>query len=147
MTHSKNTKMAKHRKMPAASIGFAIVALLAVPADLSAQQAPAGSGDVKLVKEADFTKVRPKLIAKGWKPVVTEEMVGDTPRNQFGGAEAMYQAGYIEVEGCTEGRVYCTFNYRRGKKCLQITTRGEYGKFQGRQWPVIQAWSNECYQP
>ncbi|WP_374303061.1 hypothetical protein [Ferrovibrio sp.] len=127
-------------------INFAVIALLASLTGLLSQQADAEPGEVALVKGAEFVKVRPQLIAAGWKPVVSDYLMEDgEPWNRFPPASLLYRAGYVEVQECSQGSVYCILNYRRGKECLQLFTKGEYGKFNGRQYPLLDKWSNECF--
>ncbi len=124
---------------------LAVIALLALLAGLPTQPAIADTKGVSLVKEREFAKVRRELIKAGWKPVVSDAVMNNgSPENRFGAAGPMYDAGYIEVEYCSEGSVYCIFHYTRDGKCLQITTRGEYGKHNGKLYPLLQKWSNDC---
>lgn len=128
-------------------IRFVAVAAAALLTSLLSQPAGAGTKDVPLKKGADFAKTRTALLKAGWQPVVSELMRGDdTPENQFGGAGEMYEAGFIEVQQCTQGHVACIFNYKRGKQCLQLITVGEVGIFKGKQYPVLVHWTNECFQ-
>jgi hypothetical protein len=136
VTHPKSGKIARTS---------ALLAAIALLASLPLQQAIADTKDTSLVKNREFAKVRRDLIKAGWKPVISgAEMNDGTPENRFGAARPMYDAGFVEVEYCSEGNVYCIFNYTRGGKCLQITTVGEYGKHNGKQYPLLQKWSDDC---
>lgn len=132
-----------------ARLRLTAIALAILLTGLPAQQAMADTKSVSLVKEREFAKVRRELIKAGWKPVVSDITADDddTPENRSGAAGPMYDAGYVEVEYCSQGDVYCIFNYTRAGKCLQITTRGEYGKHKGKQYPLLQTWSNDCVKP
>lgn len=99
--------------------------------------------NVELKKNKLFSELRRELLNDGWNPVESQEkMWDDTELNQFGEAGVFYQNGYIEVEVCSEGKVFCIFNYRRRNECLQITTKGEYVKGSS---PVLEKWSKLCY--
>lgn len=138
MTYPNNGKISMKR------VAAAAIALIALLAAFSSSQS-AEQGKVSLVKDREFAKVRGELIKAGWKPVVSDATMNNgTPENRFGAAGPMYDAGFVEVEYCSEGSVYCLFNYTRGGKCLQITTRGEYGKRNGKQYPLLQKWSSDC---
>lgn len=124
------------------SAAIAMMALLSV---FTSPPAVADQGKVSLVKDREFAKVRSELIKAGWEPVISDATMNNgMPENRFGAAGPMYDAGFVEVEFCSEGSVYCLFNYTRAGKCLQITTRGEYGKHNGRQYPLVQKWSSDC---
>lgn len=120
----------------------------ALLAGLLVQPALAGPDGVSLEAGREYAAVRADLLKAGWQPVITKEVQADgTPINQSGYAGAMYRAGYIEVEYCTEGLVHCLFYYRRAKDCLQIVTEGEYVEYQGRRLPVLVRWSPDCHPP
>lgn len=143
MTRQTSGKMDKLR------IGPVAVTLLALLACLPSQQAAADSKNVSLVKEREFATVRRELLKAGWKPVISDIMAegNDLPENRSGAAGPMYDAGYVEVEYCSQGSVYCIFHYTRAGKCLKITTRGEYGNHNGKLYPLLQTWSDECFKP
>lgn len=127
---------------------FILAPLPALLISLLAQPAIADPDGVSLEQGREYAAVRADLLKAGWQPVITKEILADgTPLNQYGYAEAMYRAGYIEVEYCTEGMVYCLFYYRRAQDCLQIVTEGEYAEYQGRRLPVLVRWSSDCHPP
>lgn len=122
-------------------------AILALLGGLLAPQ-PAAAESTKnssLVEGREFSKVRAELLRQGWKPVpTTEDMNDDTSTGHYSEAHVMYEAGYVEVELCSQGPSYCNFYYRRGEQCLRVITQGEYGQSNGKQYPIIYKWSNEC---
>jgi hypothetical protein len=118
-------------KIPACAI-LALLGGLLVPQQAEAQS----TNNSSLVKGREFSKVRAELRQQGWND--------DTSVGYYSEARVMYEAGYVEVELCSQGPSYCNFYYRRGKQCLRVITQGEYGQFNGRQYPIIYKWSNEC---
>lgn len=127
-------------------VSLAATALLAVLACLPSQPSIAASGDVVLFKGKDFVKLRRELLKAGWQPVVSDYLDNNGwPLNQSPGPGGMYKAGFIEVEDCTVSPFLCTFNYRRGRQCLQIITEdGPYNR-DNRARTVLREWSNECF--
>jgi hypothetical protein len=93
-------------------------------------------------KEQLFSRARAALIAHGWIPARTyATMMDSTPLNRFGAANEMWDAGYREVEGCSEELVYCRFNYSRHGRCLLVISQGEL--VTGRS-PKVVRWFSEC---
>jgi len=99
-----------------------------------------------LLKKGEYlSQARPALLRAGWRPV---ETYFRTYRGEFeharGDAEALFSAGYIEVEfcGCCDV-VPCVFNYAKGNRCLQVFTRGEYDPGP-RNGPVVASWAHDC---
>ncbi len=90
---------------------FAVILLLA-------SAVAAQSKDSALWKDRPFPEARRALLKQGWKPFEsTNKNLDGCYANRNGMAGIHYRAGFKEVELCTEGRVYCTFNYTRGKQC------------------------------
>jgi hypothetical protein len=73
-------------------------------------------------------EARATLLAEGWKPIEsTRRMADGTLEMEFGDANVVRKAGYIEVEWCSgTGRNYCRFGYRRRLECLALVTTGEW---------------------
>jgi len=135
--------MKQNRRITPGLAAIALLAMLAVP---SSQSAAADKTGASLVKGREFVKIRRELLKAGWEPVISDYTMNDgTPENQFGVTGQLYRAGFTEVEICTEGRSYCTFNYRRAGKCLQIITR-ETDKKNGLLNPVLQRWTDKCFE-
>lgn len=109
---------------------------MAIAASAGAVEPPA--------KNVPFTDARRELIAAGWKPRETFLLMGGGERaNQWGDAEELYRAGFIEVVACSgTGRNYCSFNYVRGKACLVLHTLGEFSP--GKYEPFVFRRSSEC---
>ena len=96
-----------------------------------------------LVKNQPLSKARKALIAKGWKPHPVYDMA-KKPEEVSMMAHEYIKAGYIEVGNCGASNPDCSFNYRKGKKCLQVIA-GSY------EAPVdettVTTWTNECEEP
>jgi hypothetical protein len=108
--------------------------------------AAAQAADIPIQKGWQFSHAREVLIANGWKPVRNDfKMPDGTLERNFSPASEMSQAGYLEVENCSEGLVYCEFNYSRDGHCLQIITQGELLPDIGpRAEPKVVGWRNWC---
>ena len=100
-------------------------------------------------KDSSFgiTAYRAKMMAQGWKPRETFGIDADGVRwSQFGDAGEMYRAGLVEVESCSgTGSNFCIFNYSKGKKCLAVTTQGEFKK--GAYEPIVIDIKRRCPYP
>jgi hypothetical protein len=100
-----------------------VVILLAL---ILAEIAPALANGKK--DTLSISAARMKLISQGWKPLETfGSDVDGTRWSLQGNAGAMHSAGFIEVESCSgTGLNYCSFNYVRAGKCLNLHTQGEF---------------------
>ncbi len=88
--------------------------------------------EVNLKKGSFIVEARSDLIADGWSPLVTNEKMEDgTYRKSIGDAKKIKSAGIAEIEGCSlAGIPYCSFNYIKSEKCLQVVTIGEIDEIQ-----------------
>lgn len=83
-----------------------------------------------------FVKARARLLAEGWRA---------DPRAHLASGEYMgldrllVQSGYMEVDYCSAGKSFCTFQYTKGEACLRVQTQGEQIRSM-----KIEHWSNEC---
>jgi hypothetical protein len=85
------------------------------------------------------------LLADGWKPIRNDNKMPDgTLEREFSPASEMSGAGYLEVEDCSEGLVYCQFNYSKGGVCLQLITQGEWIPDIPRVRPKVVSWRYRC---
>ena len=82
----------------------------------------------KLRQGEAYAHARGELIHDGWKPVKTQERLGDgTLAKTFGDAGEMVSNGYTETFDCSgTGLNYCTFVWKRGQTCIHVQTQGEY---------------------
>jgi len=120
-------------KISAASFGCLVVWLFL------AHEAGAQNNDSVLWKGHPFPEARRQLLKQGWKPFESSNKFLDGCYvNRSGMAGVHYKAGFKEVELCTEGEVFCAFNYTRGKQCLRVVTKGETD-------PKVLNWNNECW--
>ena len=95
--------------------------------------------DPALRQGAVYEKIRPALLKNGWQPFEsTNKFLDGCYVNRSGMAGVHYRSGFKEVELCTEGEVYCAFNYTRGKQCLRVVTKGETR-------PRVLYWESECW--
>jgi hypothetical protein len=102
----------------------------------------APSFEVPIQKGWLFSRARAALLVHGWKPKSTHFTLADgTPTSRAGPAGEMWDAGYQEVEDCSEGLVYCLFNYSRQGQCLLLITQGEF--VPGRS-PKVVRWLSQC---
>lgn len=100
--------------------------------------------DPALRRHVPYEKVRRALLKNGWKPVIATDKNADGELvSRIGEAEALYRAGFMEVERCG-ATGYCLFNFVRNGECLRIVTLGDYRKAH---FPKIYSWRAECYRP
>lgn len=105
--------------------------------------AVAYAGDVPIQKGWPIARARKALFAEGWKPVLSSQRLADgTLTSHWGDAGVMWDAGFHEVEDCSEGLVYCMFNYSKAGHCLQLITQGELDD--PRIEPRVTGWSEAC---
>lgn len=111
------------------AIALLILSLLAVPV------VQAGT----LRKGFLFTQARSQLIKHGWRPV---NIHAGENYEYFGTETALIESHIYELESCAVDRPLCIFNYRQGKRCLRLVTRGE-------ELPNmrIESWSSRCPPP
>nr|KIS30036.1 hypothetical protein TQ38_24960 [Novosphingobium sp. P6W] len=88
---------------------------------LAAEEQTCG-GSVPTINEMPITRARKELIAGGWSPVNH-----GTPDDRIDEREqALAQLGVTEVDSCSgTGFGYCSFDYRKGKAKLGVTTVGD----------------------
>ena len=100
--------------------------------------------DPALRKGAVYEKVRPTLLKNGWEPVtaIDKNAEGEL-ESRIGEADALYRAGFKEVQRCG-ATGYCLLNFVRNGVCLRIVTLGDYRKAR---FPTIYGWRAECYKP
>lgn len=103
------------------SQAFVVALLLALASAHATEPRPSPA-------EVPLSEARKALLAQGWTPRETFLTLNDgTRESQWGDAGLLYRAGFVEVESCTgTGANYCTFNYRRGRSCLVLQTKGEF---------------------
>ena len=65
-----------------------------------------------------FEIARKVLIQNGWKP-------NQTHSGEFGVERLIKEKGFVEIESCTMGVQYCSFNYTKNNTCLGVATVGE----------------------
>lgn len=108
---------------------------------LSISHAAAQSKIPDLREGRPFVDVRRDLLRQGWKPLESFDRMGDGCRfSQSGPARHYYNIGFKEVQVCSEGNVYCWFNYTRRNQCLRLITEGERSA-------RLHFWEYECYEP
>ena len=83
-------------------------------------------------KGMHILRARKKLIAQGWQP----NSFGDST---IGIEKTLKKMGVSEIQVCTMGEQFCTFNYRKRGQCLGVTTTGEAIKDM-----VVDAWDFTC---
>jgi hypothetical protein len=98
----------------------------------------AAYGSEPLIKNGmSLLKLRQNLFANGWQPLVIrndkEPLAGDERR--------LLEAGLVEIQSCSVGgyQLHCDFNYKKGNKCIGITTVGEEPKHL-----KIEGWGHLC---
>ncbi len=74
--------------------------------------------DVPIKEGMPFVSARKALINNGWKP-------NPTYSGEFGVESVLVKKGYTEIESCTEGVRYCSFNYVKDGVCLGVGVAGE----------------------
>jgi hypothetical protein len=86
------------------------------------------AAELPLKEKVSIYKTRPALLRGGWKPIETFTAGDIAPfAHSDGNAKPIYGHGFKEIESCTGiGPNYCTFNYRKGDRCLIVYTAGEY---------------------
>jgi hypothetical protein len=104
----------------------------------------AAAADPPIKKGMGLHKMHARLVHAGWKPVETDLRFADgEPQRLVGDAGHIYRAGFHAVQMCSgTGLNYCIFNYIKKRRCLRVTTSGEY-------WypdyePEITSWSFDC---
>jgi hypothetical protein len=92
-----------------------------------------------------FEAARDEVLRNGWVGIASgRKFIDGTLANRFGLTGDFYAAGFTEVETCTEGGVYCNFNYRRNGACLEIVTQGPYVPNES---PLVSGWRDDCASP
>lgn len=103
-----------------------------------APYAMAQSNNAALWEGRAFSEARQDLLRQGWKPFESDERTKSGCRvNHISAARRLYKSGFREIEVCSEGRVYCVFNYTHGRQCLRVVTEGE-------QVPKVYSWKQDC---
>ncbi|MGF6404234.1 hypothetical protein [Pseudomonas sp. PDM07] len=92
----------------------------------------ANATDVPIKEGMPFLKARKALIQNGWKP-------NPTYSGEFGVENIIMRNGFKEIESCTEGVRYCSFNYIKNETCLGVGTVGEKIKEM-----KIYSWNFKC---
>ena len=97
-----------------------------IAAALAAQSPSKGFPSLKVGES--YSRARTSLLRRGWRPVETTADFGDgTLLKKFGNAGEMLRAGFVEIRDCSgTGRNYCTFVWKRAKRCIHVVTYGEY---------------------
>lgn len=90
---------------------------------------------VPLMSGVPIGTANAKLLAAGWQAVVTHRKFADgVEESSVGEAGTLKADGITSVEDCSgTGLSFCTFNYRRKKDCLRITSQGEVS-------PIVVQW-------
>ncbi len=88
--------------------------------------------DVPIKEGMPFVSARKALINSGWKP-------NPTYAGEFGVESILVRKGYSEIESCTEGVRYCSFNYIKDGVCLGVGAVGEEVKGM-----KVYAWAFKC---
>lgn len=126
-----------------------IAAWVILLAAFIAANANAGNGGEKappkipgLWEGRPFLDARADLLKRGWMPFESHELdrTGRPYNRSYGMESEHYHSGIIEVQKCSQGQVYCRFNYTRGKECLLLITKGERD-------PRVHLWSDACFEP
>jgi len=90
------------------------------------------AADVPIKEGMSFTQARKVLIKNGWKP-------NPTYSGEFGIESIIQRKGFNEIESCTEGVRFCSFNYIKNGDCLGVGTVGEEVKDM-----KIYSWNFKC---
>ena len=90
------------------------------------------AADVPIKEGMPFTQARKALIKNGWKP-------NPTYSGEFGVESIIQRKGFNEIESCTEGVRFCSFNYIKSGDCLGVGTVGEEIKDM-----KIYSWNFKC---
>lgn len=88
--------------------------------------------DVPIKEHMPFVNARKALIKNGWKP-------NPTYTGEYGVENILQRKGFTEIESCTVGLQFCTFNYVRNGVCLGVATIGEEVKDM-----KVYSWSFKC---
>ena len=102
------------------------------------------SAEPALRKNEPLSEFNKALLQSGWSPAITNRAFKDgTMVRSFGDAGIILDAGFTAIESCTgTGENFCIFNYKKGSRCLRVTTSGEYWRGHGE--PSIWSWSPDC---
>jgi hypothetical protein len=92
----------------------------------------ANATDVPIKEHMPFLNARKALIKNDWKP-------NPTYSGDFGVENTLVKKGFNEIESCTEGLRFCSFNYIKNGTCLGVATVGEEVKDM-----KIYSWSFKC---
>ncbi len=90
------------------------------------------AADLPIKEGMPFLKARKALIKNGWEPNTTYS-------GEFGVESVIQRKGFNEIESCTEGVRYCSFNYIKNEDCLGVGTVGEEVKDM-----KIYSWNFKC---
>lgn len=111
---------------------FSLVGMLYAASSI-AEAAPLG-----LRVGENFAKARVKLYADGWRADPGAHL---SSGEYFGVDRLLIQSGYDEVDFCSMGKSFCTFQYLRNSNCLRLQTEGEQIHTM-----KIKRWSDQCRQ-
>ncbi|WP_426206338.1 hypothetical protein [Pseudomonas sp. TWP3-1] len=92
----------------------------------------AHAAELPIKEGMSFTSARKALIKSGWQP-------NRTYSGEFGVENILMREGLVEIESCTEGVRFCSFNYKKKDICLGVGTVGEKIKDM-----KIYSWNFEC---
>ena len=90
------------------------------------------AADLPIEEGMPFSKARKALIKNGWKP-------NPTYSGEFGVESVIQRKGFSEIESCTEGVRYCSFNYIKSGDFLSVGTVGEEVKDM-----KVYSWNFKC---
>jgi hypothetical protein len=88
--------------------------------------------EVPIKEGMPFAQARKALIKNGWKP-------NPTYSGEFGVESVIQRKGFNEIESCSEGVRYCSFNYVKNGDCLGVGTVGEEVRDM-----TIYSWNFKC---
>lgn len=88
--------------------------------------------DIPIKERMPFVNARKALIENGWQP-------NPTYTGEYGVESILQRKGFSEVESCTVGLQFCSFNYVRNGVCLGVATVGEEVKDM-----KIHSWNFKC---
>lgn len=109
---------------------FVFIAVLSGPSSLS-DEPP----NLPKIGE-NFTIARARLYAEGWH---ADPGAHAGSGEYFGVDRVLIQSGYDEVDFCSTGKTFCTFQYIKDNTCLQLQTQGEEIEAM-----KVQHWSSTC---
>jgi hypothetical protein len=95
----------------------------------------AKNDSLPLTKGMSLYKARKIILHNGWKPHPV--YIGE----HIGVEHELLKNGFKEIEACTEGKSFCTFNYKKHEQCLRLITVGEEIKDM-----YVESWDSECEQ-